>query len=46
MDAQTDFLRARRRRALAALAARVRRQGDLDVVLPYEEVVEALGYAG
>src|SRR5436305_1614361 len=44
-DAQTDFLRARRRAALGAMTARLRGEPD-DVrhVLPYEEVVAALGY--
>jgi hypothetical protein len=43
-DAKDDFSRARRQRALATLAARLRREpGDVDLVLPFEEVVEALG---
>jgi hypothetical protein len=43
-DARDDFSRARRQRALATLAARLRREpGDVDLVLPFEEVVEALG---
>jgi hypothetical protein len=43
-DAQTDFSRARRRRALAALANRLRREpDDVNIILPFEEVVEALG---
>ena len=47
VDAQTDFTRARRRRALARLAARLRREpADFDWVLPFEEVVEALGRRG
>jgi hypothetical protein len=46
-DAQTDFGRARRRRAMARLAARLRREpDDVDLILPFEEVVEALGYEG
>jgi hypothetical protein len=46
-DAQFDFSRARRRRALARLAARLRRQpGDVDHILPFEEVVGALGRRG
>ena len=46
-DAQDDFLRARRRRALARLRARtVRRPGDLDLILPFDEVVAALGRTG
>jgi hypothetical protein len=44
IDAQTDFNRARRRRALAGLARWLRREpSDVDVILPFEEVVEALG---
>ena len=43
-DAQFDFGRARRRRALARLSSRLRREpGDVFVILPFEEVVEALG---
>jgi hypothetical protein len=43
-DARDDFSRARRQRALATLAAKLRREpGDVDLVLPFEEVVEALG---
>jgi hypothetical protein len=46
-DAQFDFSRARRRRALSRLANRLRRvPSDLNVILPFEEVVEALGYRG
>jgi hypothetical protein len=46
-DAQFDFGRARRRRALSRLAARLRGEpGDVDVILPFEEVVEALGRKG
>jgi len=44
-DAQFDFNRQRRRRALARLAARLRR-GDVNVILPFEEVVQALGRRG
>jgi hypothetical protein len=44
-DAQFDFNRARRRRALSRLAARLRRS-DVDVILPFEEVVQALGRRG
>lgn len=44
-DAQHDFLRARRRATLAQLAARLRGEpDDVRVVLPYEEVIDALGY--
>jgi hypothetical protein len=43
-DAQTDFTRARRRRVLAALSNRLRREAnDVNIILPFEEVVEALG---
>jgi hypothetical protein len=46
-DAQDDFMRARRRRALAYLRARaVRRPGDLDLILPFDEVIRALGRLG
>jgi hypothetical protein len=46
-DAQTDFSRARRERALARLTARLRRESsDFDVILPFEEVLAALGRAG
>jgi hypothetical protein len=44
VDAQTDYSRARRRRALGRLAARLRREpADFDLILPFEEVVQALG---
>jgi hypothetical protein len=43
-DAQDDFLRARRRRVLARLSALLRFEaGDVDLMLSYDEVVEALG---
>jgi hypothetical protein len=46
-DAQFDFGRARRRRALSRLAARLRGEpGDVNVILPFEEVVAALGRVG
>jgi hypothetical protein len=45
-DAQDDFLRARRRRALARLSAALRLEYDVDVMLPFDEVVEALGRTG
>ena len=45
LDAQSDFLRARRRAALGAMVARLRgTPDDVRLVLPYEEVVGALGY--
>ena len=43
-DAQDDFLRVRRRRLLARAAAALRgAQEDADVILPFEEVLDALG---
>ena len=45
-DAQYDFSRARRRRALARLSARLRRADDVNHILPFEEVVQALGRVG
>ncbi len=45
VDAQHDFLRARRRATLSRLAARLRGEpDDVHLVLPYEEVVDALGF--
>jgi hypothetical protein len=45
VDAQHDFLRARRRAILARLAVRLRLEpDDVEVILPYDEVVEALGF--
>jgi hypothetical protein len=45
LDAQNDFLRARRRATLARLAARLRTgPDDVGVILPFEEVVTALGF--
>jgi hypothetical protein len=46
-DAQDDFTRQRRRRAFERLLHRLRREPqDFDVILPYEEVIAALGYKG
>jgi hypothetical protein len=46
-DSRDDFARARRRAVLAQLAARLRmREGDVDVLLPFDEVVAALGHRG
>jgi hypothetical protein len=43
-DAQDDFLRARRRRALRRVSAALRGEiSDVDVMLPFDEVVAALG---
>jgi hypothetical protein len=45
VDAQHDFLRARRRATISKLIARLRGEpDDVGVVLPYEEVIEALGF--
>jgi len=46
-DSRDDFARARRNATLSRLAARMRlRSGDLDVLLPFDEVVAALGRRG
>jgi hypothetical protein len=46
-DASTDFNRARRRHRLSDLAAGLRREpDDVNVILPFDEVVEALGKRG
>jgi hypothetical protein len=46
-DAEFDFGRARRRRAASRIASRLRGQpGDVNVILPFEEVVSALGRRG
>jgi hypothetical protein len=46
-DAQFDFGRARRQRALARLNTRLRREpDDVDVILPFDEVLQALGRRG
>ena len=46
-DAETDFSRARRGQQLARLAARLRREpDDVELILPFDEVVEALGRRG
>jgi hypothetical protein len=45
VDAQHDFLRARRRATVGRLVARLRGgPDDVGVILPYEEVIEALGF--
>ena len=45
LDAQHDFLRSRRHAILSRLAARLRGEpDDIGVILPYEEVIAALGY--
>ena len=46
-DAQHDFSRARRRRAISNLSRRLRREpDDIDQILPFDEVVAALGKVG
>lgn len=46
-DSRDDFARARRSAVLARLGARLRmREGDVDVLLPFDEVVGALGHRG
>jgi hypothetical protein len=44
-DAENDFLRARRRQILSRLAHRLRREpDDVNQILPFDEVVAALGW--
>jgi hypothetical protein len=46
-DSRDDFSRARRRQQWSRVLARLRgRSGDLDVMLPFDEVVAALGRRG
>lgn len=46
-DAENDFLRARRREVLARLAHRLRREpDDVNLIVPFSDVIAALGYAG
>src|SRR3954453_13798578 len=46
-DAQGDFSRARRSRLLADIGRRLRREpDDVGLILPFEEVVDALGLVG
>jgi hypothetical protein len=46
-DAHDDFSRARRSGILSRVATRLRRApSDIDLILPFEEVVEALGRRG
>ena len=46
-DSRDDFARARRNATLSRLAGRLRlRSGDVDVLLPFDEVVGALGRRG
>ena len=46
-DVEDDFLRARRHQVLARLANRLRREpDDVNLILPFDEVVAALGRRG
>jgi len=46
-DVENDFMRVRRRQVLARLAQRLRREpDDVNLILPYDEVAAALGFAG
>jgi hypothetical protein len=46
-DVENDFLRIRRRQVLARLAQRLRRgPDDVNLILPFDEVVAALGMRG
>ena len=46
-DVEDDFLRVRRRQVLARLAHRLRREpDDVNLILPFDEVVAALGMRG
>ena len=46
-DAENDFLRQRRRQVLSRLAAWMRREpDDVSEILPFDEVVDALGRTG
>jgi len=47
VDVEDDFIRARRRQVLARLSHRLRRQpDDVNLLLPFDEVVAALGWRG
>jgi hypothetical protein len=46
-DVENDFLRVRRRQTLSKLAHRLRREpDDVNLILPFDEVVRALGNRG
>ena len=46
-DVENDFLRARRRQVLARIANRLRREpDDVNLIIPFDEVVAALGWRG
>ena len=47
LDAETDFQRLRRRQVLSGLARRLRGEpDDINLILPFDEVVASLGRAG
>ncbi len=47
LDAESDFQRARRRQVLSRLGSWLRREpDDINVILPFDEVVHALGRVG
>jgi hypothetical protein len=46
-DVENDFLRARRQEVLSRLASRLRRgPDDVNLILPYSEVIAAVGFRG
>ena len=46
-DVENDFMRARRQQILARLAHRLRREpDDVNLILPFDDVVSALGNRG
>ena len=46
-DVENDFLRARRRQVLARISNRLRREpDDVNLIIPFDEVVAALGWRG
>ena len=46
-DVENDFLRARRHQVLARIANRLRREpDDVNLIIPFDEVVAALGWRG
>jgi hypothetical protein len=46
-DVEDDFLRARRKQVLSRLAHRLRREpDDVNLILPFDDVVAALGRRG
>ena len=46
-DVENDFTRVRRQQVLSRLAHRLRRgPDDINLILPYQEVIAALGFRG